>query len=85
MKLRLKRASFHAARKNNSADYHENDLERMEAGQDEKEDDFFSSHGLRHWQGVAMMLALYDVIAVNLAYFLSSSESGLFPLAVDSI
>ena len=71
MKLRLNRALLRDARKNNSVDYHENDQERMEADLGEKEDSIPSSHGLRHWQGVAIMLALYDVIAVNLAYFLS--------------
>ncbi len=27
--------------------------------------------GLRHWQGIALILVLYDMVAVNLAYFLA--------------
>ena len=43
----------------------------MGASFDENGDEVPSSHGFRHWQGVAIILACYDVIAVNLSYFLS--------------
>ena len=29
------------------------------------------SRGMKHWQGIAMILAAYDIVAVNLAYFLA--------------
>ena len=32
----------------------------------------FEEHGfLKHWQGIALLLMLYDVVAVNLGYFLA--------------
>ena len=34
-------------------------------------DDPRSHRGLWHWQGVALILMLYDIVAVNLSYFLS--------------
>lgn len=29
------------------------------------------SHGTRHWHNIASLLAVYDIVAVNLAYFLA--------------
>ena len=29
------------------------------------------SHGTHHWQNIASLLAMYDIVAVNIAYFLA--------------
>lgn len=71
MKFRFDRALHHTARKNSSAEYEQNERERMDTAMGGNEEDITSPHGLRHWQGVAIILACYDVVAVNLAYFLS--------------
>ena len=71
MKFRFNRAMHSTSRKNNSAEYDQNDRERIDNISDENEEELSTLHGLRHWQGVAIILACYDIVAVNLAYFLS--------------
>ena len=71
MKFRFDRALHHTARKNSSAEYEQNERERMDTAMGGNEENISSPHGFRHWQGVAIILACYDVVAVNLAYFLS--------------
>ena len=71
MKFRFNRALHQAARKNSSAEYDLNDRERIDTVPGEYEEGSSAPHGFRHWQGVAIILACYDIIAVNLAYFLS--------------
>ena len=71
MKFRFDRALHRSGRKNTSAEYDQFEQEHPEGISGEGGDDPSSPHGFRHWQGVAVILALYDIVAVNLAYFLS--------------
>lgn len=71
MKIRRNREIRRTVRKDSSVKDYQNNLEHMDNAMEESEDIFSSHHFLQHWQGVAIILALYDIVAVNLAYFLS--------------
>lgn len=71
MKFRFDRALHRSGRKNTSAEYDQFEREHPDEISGEGGDDPSSPRGFRHWQGVAIILALYDIVAVNFAYFLS--------------
>ena len=71
MKFRTNRTARRTARKGIKSNYNRKGQEDLDIEVNENEDYMSSHFGLWHWQGVAIMLALYDVVVVNLAYFLS--------------
>ena len=71
MKFRMNHVPRRTASKKSSADYYENEHDQIDTSLEENEEALSSHYKLHHWQGIAIMLAFYDVIAVNLAYFLS--------------
>lgn len=71
MKFRTNRSARRTARKDIKSNYNRNGQEDLDIEANENVDYTSSHSGLWHWQGVAILLALYDAVVVNLAYFLS--------------
>lgn len=71
MIFRFKRASRRISRRKNTEEYSANGNEQISDNIKRAEDGTISYHGLWHWQGVAIILTFYDILAVNLAYYIS--------------
>ena len=71
MVFRFKRASRRISRRDYTEDYSTTENEKISSNIERQEHDPASLHRLWHWQGVAIILTFYDILAVNLSYYIS--------------